>query len=1204
MVSRIVWLCILLLSGISVDAQGLVVQKNKELRLHIPKGNTWNSGDLVFTNDNKYLVSSNWLRHISVWDLDREKEQKTLSGTHDYAVNKIIVSRDGKNIISCGNDSYVCVTEISTGNLIKAISDSSWVIRFATDSLNRFILFGGSRHKHLKLYDALKDTISCTFGFGERPPSTLHYYELSGDGKRIIWWDDKLRLLQEYDIAGRKNVRSLHFPAEPYKHLGLTKDLRKALLYLGSKINIIDLESFTVINTLVIPELETQELFTETQKMGNDRIIILDQNERKVKIYLLHSGAVEATFAFENQPLTACFSKDEQFLAISLDNNVIKIYDVKDGYKLQKELGSDLNSIGSSDYDVKSKCLYVSDFSAGRIKKIDFRSAGITKLFSCKKSNRNSNHDLIYNDNTLVVATRDSVTLFSTEGNKQLSSFPMGKDDDIYLTSLKDSFVLYTVKDDSMMIRHIRTGKFIKKQKMKSAPSVFKLYGNRVYMSYNNGWTVSYDIVQFNPVDSFNTGFRWCTDITATENPGEIIFSGIPRTRKFKLAKEQTILCEYQVWDINKRTITGSFSDHRLENERSLVIGNLLFTASRDMYVSVWDYARGLRLNKFGPFSDLFTGIYPFYPGNDKNNFYLLITSADGTITLFDWKNEKTIAKLFTFGDDDWVVTHDNLFDASANAFKKLYFSYGNEIIELDQLKKKFYEPNLLEKLMGLNNDPIREADNRLFTIYPKIEKLQMEKSRLSIFLNTTEASPTKVSVFINNREVWENCVSAGKVVDNGMYRIDLDLTDNPYLVRGNNAIKAISFSADELLRSPERTLQFFVESIPTSIPRTYILGIGVSRYSNPEINLKWPAKDCKEIANALTLGATKLFGMENTRCSILHSEAAEDSIKPKKENIIRKFDQIIAQANAEDVVILYLAGHGFNFLDTDFYFLTEDAASSSPEDYADKSIRDKVTISSTELIEKLKKIRALKQFMIIDACGSGKTLESFAINRSVSSSTLRALERLKDRTGVHIITGCAANAVSYESSYYAQGLLTYSLLEGIKGASLREDKFIDVQSLIKYSLERVPVLASTFNQKQKPQSFSPVGSESFDIGEITQEEKDKIQLAKPKPIVVKSMFMDKSSFNDPYGISLKLDEKLREIALQGKKAAFVFFETNEYPDAYRISGLYSVKKNTIYLEANIFYGQKPIGNVRCSAAENAIESIIGCLLDKVGAIK
>ena len=43
---------------------------------------------------------------------------------------------------------------------------------------------------------------------------------------------------------------------------------------------------------------------------------------------------------------------------------------------------------------------------------------------------------------------------------------------------------------------------------------------------------------------------------------------------------------------------------------------------------------------------------------------------------------------------------------------------------------------------------------------------------------------------------------------------------------------------------------------------------------------------------------------------------------------------------------------------------------------------------------------------------------------------------------------GSAADAVSYEASRYGQGLLTYSLLQGMKGAALKEDQYVDVSKL------------------------------------------------------------------------------------------------------------------------------------------------------------
>ena len=67
---------------------------------------------------------------------------------------------------------------------------------------------------------------------------------------------------------------------------------------------------------------------------------------------------------------------------------------------------------------------------------------------------------------------------------------------------------------------------------------------------------------------------------------------------------------------------------------------------------------------------------------------------------------------------------------------------------------------------------------------------------------------------------------------------------------------------------------------------------------------------------------------------------------------------------------------------------------------------------------------------------------------QSLSSDQQRVMEEVKDRIGFHILMGAAADKVSYEASQYNQGLLTYALREGMKGAALREDNFVDVSKL------------------------------------------------------------------------------------------------------------------------------------------------------------
>ena len=46
------------------------------------------------------------------------------------------------------------------------------------------------------------------------------------------------------------------------------------------------------------------------------------------------------------------------------------------------------------------------------------------------------------------------------------------------------------------------------------------------------------------------------------------------------------------------------------------------------------------------------------------------------------------------------------------------------------------------------------------------------------------------------------------------------------------------------------------------------------------------------------------------------------------------------------------------------------------------------------------------------------------------------------------LLLGCAADRVSYEASRYEQGLLTYSLLTGMRGAALREGDMVRAAAL------------------------------------------------------------------------------------------------------------------------------------------------------------
>jgi hypothetical protein len=209
-----------------------------------------------------------------------------------------------------------------------------------------------------------------------------------------------------------------------------------------------------------------------------------------------------------------------------------------------------------------------------------------------------------------------------------------------------------------------------------------------------------------------------------------------------------------------------------------------------------------------------------------------------------------------------------------------------------------------------------------------------------------------------------------------------------------------------------------------------------------------------------------------------------------------------------------------------------------------------------------------LKQVLILDTCAAGAAATSLIAKRDLPSDQIRAIERLKDRTGFFVLMGSAANKVSYEATQYGQGLLTYSLLQGLKGARLRENQFADVNLLFGYAQDTVPEMAKYIGGIQRPLIIAPDTSSSFDIGRFTAAEQSQIKLAALKPLILKPVLQNKDLDYDDLELTLMLREELRNASFTVDAETFetpiVFVDADEMVDAIRPSGSYIVKGNVV----------------------------------------
>lgn len=541
---------------------------------------------------------------------------------------------------------------------------------------------------------------------------------------------------------------------------------------------------------------------------------------------------------------------------------------------------------------------------------------------------------------------------------------------------------------------------------------------------------------------------------------------------------------------------------------------------------------------------------------------YLFTTALDGLIKIWDLssKDEALRGTLIPLENSEFVVTTPSgLFDATPTAMKQLHYVKSGKIIALDQLKSEYYEPNLLSKLLGLNEEPLK-AVNHLnnINLYPEVKVQHPLKNdgKLGIDLADNGGGIGRIVILINGKEVFNDVRSAGVTTQSSL-EIDYNITNHPYLYQDKvNKVSIKAYNQDGTLSSREQNIYLFGDADESEKPRLFAVVAGTSDYAGTSLDLKYAAKDASDFANALTLSASQLVGKENTHVTLLTTELAPAQW-PTKANIQAAFEKYSREATAQDILVVYLAGHGVNQSGehADFYYLTPAAESG---DLNNTVLRQQAAISSAELTEYIKSVAALKQIMVIDACHSGKLASALASSRSaVSSTQVRALERMKDRTGLFVLAGSAADAVSYETTLYGQGLLTYSLLFGMKGAALRDNEFVDVVQLFQYAANRVPELAEDIGGVQKPEIRLPEEAKSFDMGRLTPADRDKIELAAPKPVYVHARFQDESSIYDRLHLGDLLDHKLLEISKM-KDARLVFVDDKSFGGAFVIHGRYT----------------------------------------------
>src|SRR5690606_29604718 len=142
-----------------------------------------------------------------------------------------------------------------------------------------------------------------------------------------------------------------------------------------------------------------------------------------------------------------------------------------------------------------------------------------------------------------------------------------------------------------------------------------------------------------------------------------------------------------------------------------------------------------------------------FVQGVDWNK-ELAFVIEDYQLKIVSLKTREVKLTWIPIGKSDFVVKHPSgLFDASPNAMSRLHFVQGLDVIQFDQLKARYYEPQLLKKVLA--GEDLRKVDEfDSIELPPDIHLSEVDdKGYITIDLMNRGGGIGEVSLYINGKE-------------------------------------------------------------------------------------------------------------------------------------------------------------------------------------------------------------------------------------------------------------------------------------------------------------------------------------------------------------------------------------------------------------------------------------------------------------------
>ena len=550
---------------------------------------------------------------------------------------------------------------------------------------------------------------------------------------------------------------------------------------------------------------------------------------------------------------------------------------------------------------------------------------------------------------------------------------------------------------------------------------------------------------------------------------------------------------ELILWDAKSLTELKRFVGHKgLAGIWSVAFspdGKYALSATWKDSIKIWDIESGTEWKTLTGHSSIKNySAAKFFP-----NSKYVISAGDASTRIWDVSTGEEVASMIAFKDGEWIViTREGYYNASARGAEQyLSIKVADNEYSVDQFYDVFYRPDIVsaklrgEDISGLVSITMKDAIKNpppAVEFTSKLRDTAQSKVNVCYRIKSTGGGIGEVRLFHDGklvqsdgyyREVAKTSTGTTQLASLNSWSIYSDMrslnikakTDAALItskskgdlfedckeidaIAGENEVSVSAFNGSNTVQSYMKTVSFN-SKIKQEDPHLYILAVGIDQYKDTGVNLKYAAKDARDIEEKIKVQAATLYTPWNIHYELLTDREAT------KVNITKKIDALMATIKPQDSFILFVAGHGV-LLQNQYYMLTHDF---------NGQVSNASMISSNEIVEMSKKIKSLSQLLIFDTCHAG------GVDTIVSGLYDARMSVLAKKMGLHIYASASDKQAAMDG-YKGNGLFTSTLLDGLnnnKEADKNKDGKVSIVGLGEYSKKMTTKISKEIGHSQTP---------------------------------------------------------------------------------------------------------------------------------------